>query len=208
MSELSQRSDTPVPTIKYYQREGMLPPGDPVGATRTRYDETHVARLRLIRALADVAGLSLEQVKDVLAVIDDVSADSGAAIASAHRLLSPPPKDAPSEEARHRVARLMDRRCWLGAREEAHALSLAAAIDRLERAGQPLPDSALEKYADAAAEIAEVDLAALGGEPRDSPEATTYVVLGTLLVDPVLVALRRMAQEDLARNGRGDGGSA
>ncbi|MFC7343067.1 MerR family transcriptional regulator [Saccharopolyspora griseoalba] len=207
MSELSERSGTPVPTIKYYQREGMLPPGEPVGTTRTRYDGTHVARLRLIRALVDVAGLSLDQVRGVLAVIDDETTDRTAAIASAHRLLSPPPNEPPSEEARRRVTRLMDGRSWLGAREEAHALSLAAAIDRLERSGQPLPDSALEEYADAATEIAEVDLAALGGELRDAPDATTYVVLGTLLVDPVLVALRRMAQEDLARRSRGEADS-
>lgn len=199
MSELSQRSDTPVPTIKYYQREGLLPPGEPVGATRTRYDGTHVTRLRLIRALVDVAGLSLEQVRGVLAVIDDESSDRADAIASAHRLLSPPPNETPSEESRRRVVRLMDGRSWLGARDETHALALAAAIDRLDRAGQPLRDSTLEQYADAASRIAEIDLAALGDEPRNSPSATTYVVLGTLLVDPVLVALRRMAQENQAR---------
>ena len=51
MAELASRSGLTVPTIKYYLREGLLPPGETVGATRTRYDESHVRRLRLVRAL-------------------------------------------------------------------------------------------------------------------------------------------------------------
>ena len=57
MAELATRSGLSVPTIKYYLREGLLPAGVATGATRAVYDETHVHRLRLIRALTDVAGI-------------------------------------------------------------------------------------------------------------------------------------------------------
>jgi DNA-binding transcriptional MerR regulator len=60
MAELAARSGLSVATIKFYLREGLLPPGEATGATRSRYDESHVRRLRLIRALTEVAGLRLE----------------------------------------------------------------------------------------------------------------------------------------------------
>ena len=63
MSQLSERSDLPVPTIKFYLREGLLHPGEAVGATRARYDDSHVRRLRLVRALIDVAGMRLDDVR-------------------------------------------------------------------------------------------------------------------------------------------------
>jgi DNA-binding transcriptional MerR regulator len=53
MAELSRSSGVPVATIKYYLREGLLPPGAATSATRAEYDEAHLRRLRLTRALED-----------------------------------------------------------------------------------------------------------------------------------------------------------
>jgi len=44
-------------TIKYYLREGLLRPGEAVGATQASYDEGHVERLRLIRVLREVGDI-------------------------------------------------------------------------------------------------------------------------------------------------------
>lgn len=197
MSELAQRSAVPVPTIKYYLREGLLPPGEATGATRARYGDGHVARLRLVRALVDVAGMSLERVREVLSVVDDESAEVEVAIGRAHGQLSPPPATEPTAASRERVAALVRRRRWRGEADGSHAIALAAALDAMEQAGQPLSGPALETYADAAAAVARSDIGALGR--RDATDATTYAVLGTLLSEPVLLALRRMAQENLAR---------
>jgi len=54
MAELSRSSGVPVATIKYYLREGLLPPGEATSATRAEYDETHLRRLQLIRALVEI----------------------------------------------------------------------------------------------------------------------------------------------------------
>ena len=70
ISELSELSGVPVATVKFYIREGMLPRGEALSATRAEYGEEHLARLRLIAALADVRGLPLARVRDVLALID------------------------------------------------------------------------------------------------------------------------------------------
>ena len=70
ISELAARSGVPVATIKYYLRERLLPPGSLTSATQATYDDAHVERLRLIRALVDSAGLSIAQTRRVLQSVD------------------------------------------------------------------------------------------------------------------------------------------
>ena len=71
IGELSRRTGVPVPTIKYYVREGLLPPGELTSPNQAAYGETHERRLRLIRALLDVGGLKVAEIADVLAAVDD-----------------------------------------------------------------------------------------------------------------------------------------
>src|SRR3978361_1872538 len=71
ISELAQRSGLPVATIKFYLREGLLPPGSPVSRTQAEYGDAHLERLRLIRALRDIADLPVATVGKVLAAVDD-----------------------------------------------------------------------------------------------------------------------------------------
>ena len=61
----------PVATIKFYLREGLLPDGVLTSATQAQYDETHVARLRLVRALIGPGGLSHRRGTVVIEAIDD-----------------------------------------------------------------------------------------------------------------------------------------
>lgn len=71
IGELSRRTGVPVPTIKYYVREGLLPPGELSSPNQASYDDGHERRLRLIRALLEVGGLSVAAIGDVLVAIDD-----------------------------------------------------------------------------------------------------------------------------------------
>jgi len=199
MSELSQRSGVPVATVKYYLREGLLPAGEAVGATRARYDEGHVQRLRLIRALVEVAGLRLDQ---VAAVIDAMARESqpSAAIGAAHHRLSPAPATTPSARSLDRLRALVARRGWLVDDDSPHLVAVAAALDAMDAAGQPLADRSLTAYAAAAGDVARVDVESLAADPSATGEgAATYAVLGTLLTEPVLLGLRRMAHEHQAR---------
>ena len=193
MSELSQRSAVPVPTIKYYLREGLLPPGHSVGATRAVYDEAHVQRLRLVRALVEIAGMRLDQVREVVAALEDETESMHQAVGRAHVALSVVAV-APSETASARVTALIEAHGWQVDPHGNHARALAAALDQIELTGHPLTDHTLDVYADAATTLAAEDLA---GMPRENrPGAAAYAVIGTLLTEPVLVYLRRMAQED------------
>ena len=71
MAELSRSSGVPVATIKYYLREGLLPPGTATSATRAEYGEAHLRRLRLIRALVEIGEIPVAAIGHILAVVDD-----------------------------------------------------------------------------------------------------------------------------------------
>jgi DNA-binding transcriptional MerR regulator len=197
MSELAERSALPVPTIKYYLREGLLHPGESVGATRARYDDSHVRRLRLVRALIDVAGMRLDDVRGVLDAIDDPTLSRHEAIGSAHTRLTPLVTQSGSDADRSRVEALLDRHGWELHEGSTHRDALAGALAALAALGRPPSDELLDTYAEAAGLVAEHDLTAL--EEIDRAEATEHAVVSTLLLEPVLLTLRRIAQENASR---------
>jgi DNA-binding transcriptional MerR regulator len=207
MSELSDRSGLPVPTIKYYLREQLLPPGEAVGATRSRYGQSHLRRLRLVRALTDVAGLRLDDVRRVLLAIDDTSLSWHEAIGSAHTRLAPvagdqadPLADAAGTGEEPRVEALLDRHGWELDEHSTHRTALAAALASLSALGHPPSDELLDTYAEAAAIVAEIDVASIGEVDRAA--AAEHAVVSTLLLEPVLLTLRRVAQENASRRSR------
>ena len=79
VAELSRRSGVSVASIKYYLREGLLPPGELTSPNQAHYDEEHLRRLRLVRALLDVGGLTVEDDASVRAekVVADLVARRG-----------------------------------------------------------------------------------------------------------------------------------
>jgi len=194
MAELAQRSGVPVPTVKFYLRERLLPRGEARGATRASYDMSHVRRLRLIRALVDVAGFGLDRVRQVLAVLDDSRTSLHEALAAAHQLLSPEPDTPPSEESRAAVASLLAARGSRADVDGRHATAVAAALDAMARAGQPVSAEGLARYAAAMADVARAEVGGVLDDDRD--EAVTYALLGSVLAEPVLLGLRRLAHED------------
>lgn len=194
ISELSRRSGIPVGTVKYYRREGLLPPGEPTSATQAQYGEEHVSRLALIRALLGIGGLSVATTRHVLAAVDDPELSAHDMIGAAHSAL---PTTAEDQRPDLTTARAHLRRWDWQVHDDSPVVSvLAQAIAALQAAGFDTPDSLLDRYARAAHELGEQDVAEV---PMDSPtEAVRYVVIGTLLLEPVLLALRRLAQEDVS----------
>src|SRR5262245_12522040 len=70
ISELAAEAGLPLPTVKYYLREGLLQPGEPVSATRAEYDERHVRRLALVRTLVEQVGVPIARVRALVAIIE------------------------------------------------------------------------------------------------------------------------------------------
>jgi len=70
ISRVSEQSALPVTTLKYYLREGLVHEGVRLSGNQTDYDQTHVQRVRLVRALLDTGGLSVAAAKRVLSTLD------------------------------------------------------------------------------------------------------------------------------------------
>lgn len=195
ISALSDRSGLSVATIKFYLREGLLPPGDTIGATRALYDETHVHRLRLIRALVEVAGLRLDAVHAILAAVDDERLPMHEVIGTAHSQLSIGSSTSPpSEAAQRRVDLLVRRWKWRISPASGHRAALARALDALSTLDASVSDDLVDDYASAMGPIAVREVAAIS--TREPARATEMAVIGTLLLEPVLLTIRRLAQEN------------
>lgn len=74
--ELSERSGVKVPTIRYYERQGLLPEPEKTRSGQRRYGSVDVARLRFVRF---GRGLGLE-VGEIRALIEMVGEGDGEAI--------------------------------------------------------------------------------------------------------------------------------
>ncbi len=193
MSELAATSGLPVATVKFYLREGLLPAGEATGATRAHYDESHARRLRLIRALTEVAGLRLDAVRTVLLAVDDDNLSFHAAMGTVHHRLTATGSQA-TPAALAEVDALVERRGWRLHEPNPHRAALARALDSLAGLDHGASAEALDDYAEAAELVAARDVTSVGREDRVA--GAEAAVVGTLLWEPVLVLLRRMAQED------------
>lgn len=190
ISELSDATGVTVASIKYYVREGLLPEGVRTSATQAEYDAQHVRRLGVIRALLE-SGVSIADARGVLRAIDDPPADPHELLGAAHAAVQQP-EDGTLDLDR---ARALARR--LGWSEGMCATDVLAALERslitLDRAGFAVPEATMTAYLDAMATIATAEI---DGVPTTSAEdAVRYVVLGTVLVEPLLLAMRRVAEQ-------------
>jgi DNA-binding transcriptional MerR regulator len=80
MSAFARESGVPVPTIKHYVRERLLP--EPVRTSRNMayYDAALVPRVKAIKRLQSTLHLPLSVIRDVLDRLDDDALPEGAAV--------------------------------------------------------------------------------------------------------------------------------
>jgi len=71
---------------------------------------------------------------------------------------------------------------------------LAAALDRLDRLAFSPPDAVLDQYAAALSRIAPSEVEPVAAE-TDRATAVEPLIIGTLLYEPLLATMRRMAHE-------------
>jgi DNA-binding transcriptional MerR regulator len=194
ISELSRKSGVSVPTIKFYIREELLPAGRLTSATQAEYDEQHLRRLRLIRALIGVRGLSVEATRQVLGALSEEQSHPhlvlGLAL-GAIRLSEEPPEESEQLAA---VDALLEELGWHVHKDAPARGVLAETLVSLQQFGVALDWHALLPYGRLAQETARLDLDLLEGVTDPLELAERAVVLTTLL-EPALMALRRLAQE-------------
>lgn len=190
ISELSAASGVPVATIKYYLREKLLPEGARTSPTQASYGLAHVQRLGVIRALVD-AGVGIAGVRKVVGVLEEPPENPYDLLGAANAAVTP----AVSADVDLTAALALLER--LGGDVEKcfpdQIAAVAQALAALDRAGFTVPDRVMDAYLTHLSAIAEEELAAT---PETSIEdAVRYVVLGTALVEPLILALRRVAEQ-------------
>src|SRR4029078_92600 len=71
VSELAERADVPLATVKYYLREGLLAPGETTGPRRAEDDDGHLRPLRLLRLLREIGGVPVPSLRQIVDALDD-----------------------------------------------------------------------------------------------------------------------------------------
>ncbi|MER5934221.1 MerR family transcriptional regulator [Streptomyces sp. NPDC002054] len=215
VSELSRRTGVQVPLIKYYLREGLLPPGRATASNQADYGEDHVHRLRFIRTLIGTRGLSTSATKEILDAItaeqEDLHQVFGIVLgvrptkmeedaSTEHSPNEPEPESAGLADARMLIAEME----WDVSQGNPAAHTLAEVLAALADLGADIDWRGLLPYARLADSIADLDVQQMRGE-RDVLAQAERAVLISILLEPALLALRRLAQE--AKSARHFGGS-
>jgi DNA-binding transcriptional MerR regulator len=195
ISALAAEAGLPLATVKFYLREGLLHPGIATSATQASYDESHVRRLRLIRALIGSVGLSVQQARVILELVDDPGDDLYATLGRAVSALPPAVHEASGDDPYPRARAALEALGQVYDPRFAAVAQLESALAAADAAGMPISEDRLLEYGRRLREIAAFDLERM---PREPHAAVEYTVLGTALYEPVILALRRLAHQDIA----------
>ncbi|WP_327358907.1 MerR family transcriptional regulator [Streptomyces sp. NBC_01304] len=196
IAELSSLSGVAAPTIKYYLREGLMPPGERTSRNQAQYDDRHVRRLRLIRALLDVGGLSVAVARDVIAALDSTDTGTHKLLGAAQHTVTRTVTycdDDTRTAATTEVLGLVQRLNWKVSPQSPPLAAVAEVLGALRELGQDDFADRLDDYALAADAIAATDLDIIRRR-GDVDSMAEGVVLGNILGDALLLALRRLAQ--------------
>jgi DNA-binding transcriptional MerR regulator len=208
ISELVEQSGVPLSTIKFYLREGLVSPGERRSPNQARYGPSHLERLRLIRALREVAGLSLEAVKAVIRELDRGWDDGDPVGEALHASLALSPVQANSttqeevEETTQEVLEFLGGLDWTSMEHTRHlfADTIATSLVQVRRYLSPdIPVEVLAPYARVAWLLSEIEFAQSPDGPRvpmegdDLTDPTRRAVLGSILFGRIVAALRNAA---------------
>ncbi len=200
ISQLCDQTGVSVASIKFYLREGLLPSGERTSANQAEYGHTHVERLRLIRALIDIGGLSVATARRVLEAVDSTELPLDYVFGIAQYAVSDAtlyePVD-PESIGLRTVDVVIERMGWDVTDENPGRHGAARVLDTYAELGHSHLAEISQNYVEAAELIARSDLDAVAKrvDVRDMAET---VVVGTVLGDGLVASLRRIAQEHIA----------
>lgn len=148
IGKLGKAAGVKVPTVRYYEQIGLLPPPDRSEGNQRRYGSETLTRLSFIRHARDL-GFPLESIRDLLTLQDDPEQPCAAADAIVRsQLAAVSDRIARLEALRCELERMIDQ-CAQGAIGECrvmqvlgdHGLCLhehqVAASDQTDGSGQP-----------------------------------------------------------------------
>jgi DNA-binding transcriptional MerR regulator len=213
ISELGRRSGLPVATIRFYLREGLLPPGTRTARNQASYDEGHLSRLQLIQVLAVIGRFSLASVRGILAAIDDremsLAGLSAAVNDALFAALSPTPDETTDvERLRQQVDECITRVGWQVDPQAPARSALVQVLVGLRELGHHFDMEYLAPYVRAADRLSAYDIESISGSASMESLASAWVAR-LVLFEVAFTALRSLAQEhQLALRAQGDIGES
>lgn len=195
ISDLSRVVGLPVPTIKFYLREGLLPRGRPTGRNQAAYGEEHLRRLQLIRTLTTVGQLNLSTVRQLLSAVESGEAGFSDMIRMLTEATLPDrtchPDGPDGSVQADRI--LSGLGCDVTRDSPGHA-QFELALGALEELGCTAEIDILAASARCIGQMATAEIRAVPEAQVLENEYATFVAR-TVLIDVALMALRRMAQD-------------
>lgn len=194
ISQLSQAADLPVGTVKFYLRTGLLHPGRATSATQAIYDDSHVARLRLVRALLEVGKLSHAEIQRILAALEAPQTTPLETLETMSLAAASPSEiDIPRVDLAA-ATQVVQELGWSVREDSPHLDALARALCALDSIGAAPSPERLRVYAEAASHVARNDVTAV--TEADDESRALVAAAGTALHDAFFTALRRLAIEN------------
>lgn len=199
---LSTATGVNLATLKWYLREGLLHAGESTAVNQARYDDSHVRRVKLIRALVELGDLSIADVRKVLAAVDDESQSLHEAFGAAQDAMAPevPHQSEWFEAALKSVDEFVERHQLMVRPESPLRAMLAEPLVWLTEFGWGLPGavvdaSVFDTMVPTLKEQAEFEISVVppGGDRTAQVE---YTVVGTMVFEVAAAAIRRLALED------------
>ncbi|GGA55456.1 hypothetical protein GCM10011490_01660 [Pseudoclavibacter endophyticus] len=186
LRQLAERTGASTATIKYWIREGIVPPGTLRNQTTAEYGTPHVERVELVRTLRGHFDLSIAEVRRLTSMIDDERAPVLGIMEACQLIATGLRRPEAPVEARHAdlVGEVVRGADWPDVASVARD-ALAEALHVAEAAGFAIPAERLAQYAASLAEIAERDIevvrrftaepsrAVAGGRPARQGGATS-----------------------------------
>ena len=207
ISELAEQSGVPLPTVKYYLREGLLHPGRKLGERMADYDESHLRRLHLLRVLREVGDVPVDRLRALVAAAEDDTTSLHDMLAAAADALAPTPGPAgPDRVLSRQVADdLVEKAGWTSVRPDSvDRDNLAGVLEAIARHGtHPADPAEALPYVEMADRIARYEIGHLD-DTRGRAALLEEMVVGQVVFGELLRILRRLAEEHHSAERFGD----
>lgn len=194
LSELAARTRTSTATLKFWIREGILPPGELRNQTTAVYGEGHVERIALVRTLREEFDLPIARIRALVVRIDDPGVSLLEIMEECQLIATGLRAGDAGQDAR--VPRLLADVGWPDATSVARD-ALSAALRDAEAVGVTFGRETLARYARMLAEFAREDIASIRTDgTRDA--VARALLQGAAAQTRVLVALNQLAHTSAA----------
>ena len=201
IGDLAKTTGVPVATLKFYLREGLLHPGTATAVNQAEYDDGHVRRVKLVRALLHLGGLSIADAQRVLAAVDDETMPIHDAFGVAQDAMVPKLDRSGTRyaDALAEVDRFVRRhQLWVrpGAAVRGMLADAVVGLAECDLLGEPVTDTCelFDAMVPAMVDQAEREVATTP-HPALRAQQVEHTVVGTVVFEVAYAALRRMALE-------------